>query len=692
MNYEQLATYRTVLLDLYTPLHAALGKEGKRVDAGLRMAQKNIEAEKFLLAIVGEVKAGKSTFINALLGEAILPYDALQATSEIIEIDKSDKKEVRVTFANGTEQVVEDDLRTPENEAVPFLKKIAAVKDEYRDIPIVQVNKFLMDHYSDKNKRAVFSEKELRDFIDAPELENVHNLAKEAFARKIREYVQHNISCAEIPKEIALGYPIEFLQSKHFKIVDTPGINAIGGIEDQTKNFINQADAVIYLHKVGQQESIALRNALENVIPERVKKRLILVLTHGSQMADEHDRERILEATESYYPGIGTDNIFLVDSLTELYLRESLYKAKTMDEIQTILSADSKIMGLTAPCFFKANGDRNEFLDLLEAQANFDEIRERMKRDAQNSASIQMKQFANDLKEEYEVLDNNIDARIDPLRKKYKNPQTFALEIQKHKDETERMRRDYNVFTAELREEFNPQDRNSRYYQKIDQIVKGYIGKVNGKEFDSDYTEDPVESYMEKLAEDFGDEMNQFVHWLEADFKKIMEERAIGVQSDYSITVPKISVRSVWTSALNAANRQIEARVDELEESKGFAYYWGNFVFYGIPYLKKEIEKYYIRKSRPQEAWGNIRPKLIAHFTDSMTRLQKEINALINDFCDRYKRQFDTELQGRQRYMESLEENKRSNKELRDEISALETEKKTFEDNIKKCTQIAGEL
>lgn len=367
MNYKQLAGHRTVLLDLYKSLHAGLGKEGKRVDVGLRAAQKNIEAEKFLLAIVGEVKAGKSTFINALLGEAILPYEALQATSEIIEIDKSDKKEVRVSFANGTEQVVEDDLRTPENETVPFLKKIAAVKDEYRDIPVVQVNKFLMDRYSDRSKKAVFSEKELRDFIDDPELENVHNLEKEAFARKIREYVQHNISCAEIPKTVALGYPIEFLQSKHFKIVDTPGINAIGGIEDQTKNFINQADAVIYLHKVGQQESIALRNALENVIPERVKGRLILVLTHRSQI-DEDERERILDATKSYYPEIGTDNIFLVDSLTELYLRE--FYGKTIDGVRAIRKKNSQIRRLTADCFEMAEGDINEFLSLLEAQAN----------------------------------------------------------------------------------------------------------------------------------------------------------------------------------------------------------------------------------------------------------------------------------------------------------------------------------
>ena len=686
MNYEQLATHRTVLLDLYTPLHAAIGKEGKRVDAGLRDRQKNIEEEKFLLAIVGEVKAGKSTFINALLGEAVLPTAALQATSEIVEIYKSEKKKVRVTFANGTEQVVEDDPQT-------FLKKIAAVQEEDRDIPIVQVNKFLMDRYSDRSKKAVFSEEELRDFIDDPELENVHNLEKEEFARKIREYVQHNISCAEIPKEIALSYPIAFLRSKHFRIVDTPGINAIGGIEDQTKNFINQANAVIYLHKAGHLESRALRNALENELPEQVKERLILVLTHRSQCS-EQEREMILEAALRYYPKIGVNNIFLVDSLTELYLREFFYE-KTMDEIEIIHDKNEEVDQTTGRLLRRAKGNKNQFLDLLEAQANFDEIRERIKRDAQNSASIQMKDFANAIKEEYEVLDNSISARIEPLRKKYRNPQTFALEIQKHKDETERMRRDYNEFTAELREEFNPQVMNNRYYRAIDQIVKGYIAKVNGKEFDSDYTgysADPVESYMGKLEEDFGDEMTEFVNSLEAGFKKKIEERAVGVKSDYSIEVPKISVRSVWASALNVANRQIEARVDELDASKGFGYYLGSILTLGFYALYHSDKKHQIRASLPQEVWGNIRPKLIAHFTNSMTRLQEEINVLINDFCDRYKRQFDKELQGRQRYMESLEGNKRTNEELRDEISALEAEKKTFEDNIKKCTQIAGEL
>ena len=640
MNYEQLATHRTTLLDLYTSFHEALGKEGKRVDTGLRAAQENIEAEKFLLAIVGEVKVGKSTFINALLGEAILPYEALQATSEIIEIDKFDKKEVRVSFANGTEQVVEDDLQTPENETVPFLKKIAAVKDEYRDIPIVQINKFLMEHYSDEKGEAVFTAEKLEAFIDDPELENVYSLEKEAFDRKIREYVEDNISCAGIPKTVALGYPIEFLQSKHFKIVDTPGINAIGGIEDQTKNFINQADAVIYLHKVGQQESIALRNALENVIPERVKKRLILVLTHGSQ-TDEDERERILDATKSYYPEIGTDNIFLVDSLTELYLRE--FYGKTIDGVRAIRKENSQIRRLTADCFEMAEGDINEFLSLLEAQANFDEIRKRIERDAQNSASIQMKGFATDLKEEYEILDNNISACIEPLRKKYQNPQSFASEIQKQKDETERVRRDYNEFTAELSNDFSPKNRNSRYYEEIHQIANSFRNEINQKSFRPGEKTENVESYGEKLREDYYDEMTQFVNSLESDFKKRIEERAIGVQSDYSITVPKVPLdRNFWKRGVKATEKKIKDLVAK-ESEKGCCFDSRNTQI-------KEIEE-----KRAEVFWEIIRMTFVTLSQKIETEVQQQIDRLINNFCDRYERQFNGELQERQEFMESLQ-------------------------------------
>lgn len=52
---------------------------------GLDNQIENIKKDKFVLMIAGEAKSGKSTFINAYLGEDILPMDVKQCTSSIME-------------------------------------------------------------------------------------------------------------------------------------------------------------------------------------------------------------------------------------------------------------------------------------------------------------------------------------------------------------------------------------------------------------------------------------------------------------------------------------------------------------------------------------------------------------------------------------------------------------------------------
>ena len=543
MNYERLKAHQTALLDLYKFLSETLNKEGDEIDSELKASRDNIAAEKFLLAIVGEVKAGKSTFINAILGEAMLPSDDLQATSQIVEIYKSEEKiEVRATFANGRSEVVEDD------KAVPFLKKIASVNDHSRGIPIVQVNRFLIDHYSKAKREAVFEEKELENFLNS-DLENIYKLDKEEFGGKIREYMKKNISCDEIPKTVALGYPHDFSQFKHFRIVDTPGINAIGGIEDQTKEFINQADAVIYLHNASQLESKALRNALENELPERVKDRLILVLTHRSEKfypgSDEH--ERILREAKKLYSEIGSDNIFFLDSLTELYLKAFSFYGKSMNEIEDICRRDSQLPRLISTLVGVAGSNENDLFDLLEKQSNFREIRERIGRDSIDSASFQMKNFANAMQEAYGFLGKRIEESIAPLRMKYRDPQFFASKIQNQKDKMKRMKRDYNEFKDKLRVEFSPSDENSRYSQEMNQMVEMFFDEIKKKEFDpndhNDQKEEKVQDYVKNLHRNFGGKMTDFVDKLNADFQKEIEiaHRNVGVQIDHEITVPMIS-------------------------------------------------------------------------------------------------------------------------------------------------------
>lgn len=687
MDYEKLAAHREVLLGLYNSLNETLEKEGHEVPRLIKQSQENIRAEKFLLAIVGEVKAGKSTFINALLGKEILPFDALQATSEIIEIVKSDKQEVRVTFVNGTEQVVEDNLQTSKNEAVNFLKEIASVQDEYRDIPIVQINKFLMDHYNEKEKKAVFDNKVLKAFISHSQLENVHKLDEETFEEKICKYINKKISCDNIPKSITLGYPHDLFDFRHFIIVDTPGINAKGGLENQTKEFLDQANAVIYLHKAPPIESTSLANALENELPEKVKEHLILVLTHKSNSTDAESRELLAEA-KKHYPEIGSDNIFFVDSLTELRLRE--FDQKEMTEIQAVLFKDEEISKLTASIFLRANNDKYQFLNLLEEQANFREIRKRIEKDARSSASIQMKEFASAIQEEYEAIDNRISAYIEPLRTKYKDPQTFASAMKELNKEIEKLRSDYNEFTKKLREDFSPRYMNSKYYKRRDKMTKNVINKINKKKFNSDkHNERDVWSYVEKLHKDFESDRINFLRELETDFKKAIEIKDKEAQNAYSITIPKIALQSTLREASDATNRSIAKQLAGVKRN-----FWDDLVhfFKGRDSEATENKRSEITRSLPISYWSRIKSDLPSHYLDADKELQEKIEVMINNFCSKYEHKFDRELMERQQYIKELEQSQKENKEFGDKISCLEKKKEMINTNIQRCVNIGGQL
>ena len=64
----------------------------------------NIKKDKFVLMIAGEAKSGKSTFINAYLGEDILPMDV--STSSIIEIKYGEEFSLLAKYAGGRKEQI----------------------------------------------------------------------------------------------------------------------------------------------------------------------------------------------------------------------------------------------------------------------------------------------------------------------------------------------------------------------------------------------------------------------------------------------------------------------------------------------------------------------------------------------------------------------------------------------------------
>lgn len=73
----------------------------------LKTIRRTLEDEKFRLVVLGQFKRGKSTFINALLGDDVLPVDVIPATSVITEICHDAVPRAKIIFNGGTETDIE---------------------------------------------------------------------------------------------------------------------------------------------------------------------------------------------------------------------------------------------------------------------------------------------------------------------------------------------------------------------------------------------------------------------------------------------------------------------------------------------------------------------------------------------------------------------------------------------------------
>ena len=108
-----------------------------------------IEQRSFSIAVVGEFKRGKSTFINALLGQEILPSDILPCSATLNRVTYGVKPEVKIIFKDGHEEQIPIEKLTdyvtkltPESEITAESIKEAVV---YYPIPYCQNNIDVID-------------------------------------------------------------------------------------------------------------------------------------------------------------------------------------------------------------------------------------------------------------------------------------------------------------------------------------------------------------------------------------------------------------------------------------------------------------------------------------------------------------------------------------------------------------------
>jgi len=200
-----------------------------------------IENDKLTIGVIGQMKCGKSTFLNALIfGDEILPAATTPMTASLSVITYGAEKSLEAEFYTSDEWA---ELQVTANRSLDEVigntseeSKIKAAKELVSKAEKIGGN--------------------LSALLGTKRKDKLENLI---------EYVGADGKYIAITKSVRLEYPLEYL--KGVEIVDTPGFNdPIVSREERTKEFLKKADVVVMLLYAGRAFDATDKDIIFNLV------------------------------------------------------------------------------------------------------------------------------------------------------------------------------------------------------------------------------------------------------------------------------------------------------------------------------------------------------------------------------------------------------------------------------------------
>lgn len=211
------------------------------------------ENRKLNIGVVGQVKAGKSSFLNTLLfgGKEILPKASTPKTATLTKMEYSEENIIQIEYYSPDEWEVleenavvdlDDEIYTSAREIVDMVKR-----NEVNPYPYLEKgsDQIIFDTYED-------------------------------LISSLNDYVGEDGKFTPIVKAVTL-----FLNKEEFKglsIVDTPGLNdPIMSRTIRTKEFMEVCDVVFFLSQSGSFLDKSDWVLLSSQLPQKGVKKLVLI-------------------------------------------------------------------------------------------------------------------------------------------------------------------------------------------------------------------------------------------------------------------------------------------------------------------------------------------------------------------------------------------------------------------------------
>lgn len=258
------------------------------------------------IAIVGTIKAGKSTFINALFEENIASTDVTPETASLTKFRYSTKNKLEVKFYNKAEwdQLWESVKKSEEK------TKTKIFRDEFESSGAENI----------KN-----------DYIGASDkIEEVSNI--EELKNKVKEYTSKNSKIHYFVKELKVYLNNDNIH-KNVTIVDTPGLDDVVDYRSKiTKDYIKRANAIIVCvdsSSLRNDEYLTITKVFENIGDDFYK-----VMILGTQIDNKNNPKEAWEKQIEEWKKYLRDNYKNEDLLKNNIIGVSSYVYSKVIELE----------------------------------------------------------------------------------------------------------------------------------------------------------------------------------------------------------------------------------------------------------------------------------------------------------------------------------------------------------------------
>lgn len=231
--FEELQSKKQKLIALaqkaadygWIPRHNSTGNKGSDIISYDEIIEK-LEKDTLTIGVIGQMKCGKSTFLNSFVFEEdILPAATTPMTAALSLITYGEKEKIVAEFYTN------DEWAEQKQQASRSLDEVVDSLDESK----VKAAKELVSKATKLGST----------------LDNLLGKTQEDSFNNLIEYVGADGKFVSITKSVTIYYPKEYL--KGVEIVDTPGFNdPIVSREERTKEFLKKADVVLMMLYAGR--------------------------------------------------------------------------------------------------------------------------------------------------------------------------------------------------------------------------------------------------------------------------------------------------------------------------------------------------------------------------------------------------------------------------------------------------------